>query len=97
VAERRPLHVIRIQQRGDGVVDLARRRNNQVQASAQFKDRARMCLRRHVRKNVFDARVRSLTAHEQQNNARCLHASGELEQASRTEQGCKDDDFKRRH
>jgi integrase len=33
----------------------------------------------------------ALTAREQQNNARCLHASGELEQASRTEQGCKDD------
>jgi len=33
----------------------------------------------------------ALTAREQQNNARRLHASGELEQASRTEQGCKDD------
>jgi DNA primase RepB-like protein len=33
----------------------------------------------------------ALTTREQQNNARRLHASGELEQASRTEQGCKDD------
>ena len=33
----------------------------------------------------------ALTAREQQDHARCLHASSELEQASRTEQGCKDD------
>jgi integrase len=37
----------------------------------------------------------ALTAREQQDNARCLHASGELGQASRTEQGCKDDGFQR--
>jgi hypothetical protein len=33
----------------------------------------------------------ALTAREQQDHAGCLHAGSELEQASRTEQGCKDD------
>jgi hypothetical protein len=39
-------------------------------------------------RNCYDTR-------EQQNNARRLHASCELEQAGCTEQGCKDDGLKR--
>jgi hypothetical protein len=54
-------------------------------------------LRRHIAEGEWRRRQDgpgTLTAREQQNNARCLHASGELEQASRTEQGCKDDGLK---
>ena len=64
MAQRRPLQVIRIQERGDRMIDLTRRGNDQVQASDQSKDLVRMCLRRHVRKNVFDARVRAPNDHD---------------------------------
>ena len=36
-----------------------------------------------------------VAAHEQSDHAGCLHAGGELEQASCTEQGCKNDGVER--
>jgi integrase len=57
-------------------------------------------LLRHVaegERGRCEDRTGALEAREQPHHARRLHAGSELEQASRTEQGCKDDGLKRGH